>query len=64
MMKHMIAYAQDRGLKIVHGQVLAENSTMLQMCGELGFHVADDPEERGVKLVTLPLEQVKREDLL
>ncbi len=64
MMKHMIAYAKDRGLKVVRGQVLAENSTMLQMCGELGFHAADDPEERGVKLVTLPLEQVKREDLL
>lgn len=55
MMKHMIAYAKDRGLKTVHGQVLAENSTMLQMCGELGFHVADDPDERGVKLVTLQL---------
>ena len=43
MMKHMIAYAKDKGLKTVHGQVLAENATMLQMCSELGFHVADDP---------------------
>ena len=49
MMKHMIAYAKDKGLKTVHGQVLAENTTMLQMCGELGFHAADDPDERGVK---------------
>ena len=58
MMKHMIAYAKDRGLKTVHGQVLAENSTMLTMCGELGFHVADDPSERDVKQVTLPLDEV------
>jgi acetyltransferase len=47
----------------VRGQVLAENSTMLQMCGELGFHAADDPDERGVKLVTLPLDEVSAEEL-
>lgn len=55
MMKHMIAYARDKGLQHVHGQVLAENSSMLTMCAELGFAIKDDPEERGVKLVDLPL---------
>jgi RimJ/RimL family protein N-acetyltransferase len=63
MMKHMIGYAKERGLKTVRGQVLAENSTMLKMCGELGFHATDDPDERGVKLVTLPLDEVAAEDL-
>ena len=62
MMKHMIAYAKVRGPKTVQGQVLAENTTMLQMCGELGFHSADD-EERGVKHVTLPLDEVPAEVL-
>jgi RimJ/RimL family protein N-acetyltransferase len=61
MMKHMIAYAKDKGLTIVRGQVLAENSTMLQMCEELGFHITDDLEERGVKQVTLPLAEVPAE---
>jgi acetyltransferase len=61
MMKHMIAYAKEKGLQSVHGQVLAENSTMLTMCAELGFHSADDPGERGVKLVTLPLDEVPAE---
>jgi acetyltransferase len=61
MMKHMIAYAKDRGLKTVRGQVLAENATMLLMCGELGFHSTDDPDERGVKLVELPLDEVPAE---
>jgi RimJ/RimL family protein N-acetyltransferase len=61
MMKHMIAYAKDKGLKTVEGQVLAENSTMLQMCQELGFHIADDATERGVKHVTLPLDEVPPE---
>ena len=64
MMKHMIAYAKEKGLKTVRGQVLAENSTMLQMCAELGFHAADDPEERGVKVVTLPLAEVAAEELI
>jgi RimJ/RimL family protein N-acetyltransferase len=58
LMRHMIAYAKDKGLKTVHGQVLAENRTMLIMCGDLGFRVTDDPGERGVKRVTLPLAQV------
>ena len=58
LMRHMIANAKDKGLKVVHGQVLAENSTMLLMCTELGFHTTDDTGERGVKRVTLPLKEV------
>jgi acetyltransferase len=58
MMKHMIAYAQEKGLETIHGQVLAENVTMLQMCAELGFHAADDEAERGVKVVTLSLHEL------
>lgn len=61
MMKHMIANAKEKGLRTVRGQVLAENTTMLQMCSELGFHVSDDPLERGVKLVELPLDEVPPE---
>lgn len=61
LMKHMIAYAKRKGLKAVSGQVLAENSTMLLMCAELGFHAADDPGERGVKVVTLPMAEVPAE---
>jgi RimJ/RimL family protein N-acetyltransferase len=58
MMKHMIAYAQDKDLQTVRGQVLGENVTMLRMCAELGFHIADDADERGVKVVTLPLHEL------
>jgi RimJ/RimL family protein N-acetyltransferase len=61
MMKHMIAYAKDKGLRTVHGQVLTENSTMLLMCGELGFHIAEDRDERGVRRVTLPMDEVPAE---
>jgi hypothetical protein len=31
---------------------------MLQMCSELGFHIADDPEEHGMKVVTLELHEL------
>ena len=61
MMQHMIACAKAAGLKSVRGQVLAENTTMLQMCDELGFHSTDDPDERGVKFVELPLVDVPAE---
>jgi N-acetylglutamate synthase-like GNAT family acetyltransferase len=55
LMQRMIAYARAEGLASVHGQVLAENSTMLAMCAELGFVIADDPKEAGVKIVSLDL---------
>ena len=57
MMKHMIAYARAKKLQTVHGQVLAENATMLQMCSELGFKIGNDPNERGIKVVKLELGQ-------
>jgi RimJ/RimL family protein N-acetyltransferase len=55
LMHRMIEYARAEGLERVHGQVLAENATMLAMCAELGFTVTDDPVERGVKVVTRDL---------
>jgi acetyltransferase len=53
LMQRMIAYAREHGIALVHGQVLAENTTMLEMCEHLGFHIADDSSERGMKYVTL-----------
>jgi GNAT superfamily N-acetyltransferase len=53
LMQRMIEFAKWKGLRTVHGQVLTENTTMLTMCGEFGFHIAHDPEEPGVASVTL-----------
>jgi acetyltransferase len=55
MMQCIIEWARGTGLERIHGQVLAYNTTMLRMCGELGFDVADDPSERDIKVVTLHL---------
>jgi acetyltransferase len=58
LMSRMIEYARSEGLVLIHGQVLAENTTMLNMCMELGFTVAQDPAEAGVMVVTLDLAQL------
>ncbi|MBI1207564.1 MAG: GNAT family N-acetyltransferase [Azospirillum sp.] len=48
LMNKIIAYARDRGIGELFGEVLRENSTMLQVCSELGFIRRDHPEEPSV----------------
>jgi acetyltransferase len=55
LMRRMLDYARIIGVKRVHGQVLAENTTMLRMCAEFGFRIEDDPSGKGIKRVTLDL---------
>jgi acetyltransferase len=55
LMKYMIEYARQEGIKEVEGQVMNENGPMLQMCQALGFRIVDDPQEHGVKKVILDL---------
>lgn len=55
LMQRMTDYARMIGLRRMNGQVLAENTTMLRMCAELGFHIEDDPAGKGIKRVALEL---------
>jgi acetyltransferase len=55
LMQLIIRYARSEGLNRIEGQVLRENSTMLQMCRELGFRIESDPEEPTICIVTLAL---------
>jgi acetyltransferase len=41
LMQRVIDYAKEKGLRRVYGDVLAENTSMLQMTAELGFHEED-----------------------
>jgi acetyltransferase len=41
LMRRVIDYAKEKGLRRVYGDVLVENATMLQMSAELGFHTQD-----------------------
>ena len=53
LMNCIIEFAKQKNLRTVRGQVLSENTTMLTMCAELGFHISDDIDNAGVKVVTL-----------
>jgi acetyltransferase len=55
LMELMIRYARTEGLTAIEGQVLKDNVTMLQMCRELGFSVADDPEDGTIAVVSLQI---------
>ena len=55
LMQLIIEYAKFAGLSRIYGEILEENSVMLKMCRELGFTVATDAEDRGVRNVTLVL---------
>jgi acetyltransferase len=54
LMNEIIAYARSIGLQAIFGDVLAENTRMLDMCAELGFERTGSPEP-GVIEVTLEL---------
>jgi acetyltransferase len=55
LMQLIIEYARSEGLKVISGEVLQENTVMLQMCRNLGFEVKSDPAEPGVCNVRLAL---------
>jgi acetyltransferase len=55
LMQLMIEYARSEGLKTISGDVLTENTVMLQMCRSLGFEVKPDSEEHDICVVKLPL---------
>jgi acetyltransferase len=51
--------AKENGLRRVYGDVLIENTTMLQMCAELGFHVVD--MESDIRRVVLNIKNTDHE---
>jgi acetyltransferase len=59
LMRLMIEWAKVEGLREVEGQVLRENSTMLDMCRSLGFSIRIDPDDPELRLVTLPIASIE-----
>jgi acetyltransferase len=55
LMQLIIEYARSERLKRISGQVLQENSVMLNMCRDLGFMIKSDPTEQSLCDVTLEL---------
>jgi GNAT superfamily N-acetyltransferase len=58
LMQRVIDYAKEKGLRRVYGDVLAENASMLQMTGELGFH--EQNIGAGLRRVVLNLKNGER----
>ena len=56
-MRFMIEWAKAEGLRVVEGQVLRENTTMLDMCRRLGFSIRNDPDDVDLLIVTLPVDR-------
>jgi acetyltransferase len=48
MMRRLMAVARDRGIEVMEGEVLANNTKMLALCERLGFRIAHDPGDPDV----------------
>lgn len=48
LMKKILDYARERGIKEVFGEVLRENTSMLGLCRELGFTRHESPDDPGI----------------
>ena len=55
LMQLIIEYARAEGIRTIKGQVLQENTSMLEMCRSIGFKIESDPQEPSCVVVTLPL---------
>ena len=52
LMQTLIDAAREYRLMRIEGKVQAENTKMLQLMTELGFEQHNDPDERGVVIVS------------
>jgi len=57
LMQRAIDYAKEKGLRRMYGDVLGENTAMLQMCAELGFEEEDLGS--GMRRVVLDLQNTR-----
>lgn len=55
LLGHMIDYARSEGIGRIEGIVLGENDRMLTMCREFGFAVGHEPQQPGLRRVSLTL---------
>jgi acetyltransferase len=56
LLRRIINYSRERGLKEIYGEVLQQNRAMLRLCEAFGFTSRVDPDEAGVMRVTLALQ--------
>jgi acetyltransferase len=55
LMRNLMEIARDRDLEVMEGQVLANNSRMLELMTSLNFTITNDPNDGAVKQVAVQL---------
>ena len=55
LMHHLMAVARTRGLETIEGEVLSNNTKMLELVKALGFRIYNDPDDPGIKQVSMAL---------
>ena len=55
LMRELMDVARDRDLSVMDGQVLANNSKMLDLVATLGFKISNDPDDSAIKIVVARL---------
>ena len=63
LMQLMVEWARAEGLRVVEGQVLRENTVMLDMCRRLGFAIRTDPNDPDIMVVKLALDRKRDADV-
>ena len=61
LMTAILGYGRKRGLKRIYGEVLHENSTMLKMARDLGFHPAAAGADHDVAHIIIELDRLPDE---
>ena len=56
LMKDLMEIARDRNLETMEGQVLRDNSKMLELVSSLGFEIRNDPVDHTIKQVEARLQ--------
>jgi acetyltransferase len=57
LMRKIIEYARSRGIGLLFGDVLADNTTMLKLARALGFQTRTIPGDAGTVRIELKLEE-------
>ena len=55
LLRRLMSYARDQGIRELFGEILRENQPMLALCRAMGFTVKPCPEDQGVMIATLAL---------
>ena len=61
LMQLIIEWAKADGLIVIEGQVLRENTVMLDMCRALEFEIRTDPGNSEMKIVKLPITERRKQ---